>query len=93
MSIGLIITDGLGTGSFSGEISGVILSGYSIGSIWADASTNASVYTYVDNQIQTTWDVGATTWDLIGNVRQTVWDALVITYNDTTPTTPTYTDA
>lgn len=60
-------------------------------SIWSAATTNTSLW-YAQNPTETTWDAGATYWDLDGNVYQTLWDNIDDTWADTTPTATTWTD-
>lgn len=60
--------------------------------IWSDASTNASVYSTV-NDTETVWDSGSTDWDLVGNVYMTAWDIDDTTYSDASTNTPSYSNA
>ena len=60
-----------------------------------------TTYTTTNTTIQTTWDGGATTWDLQGNVVNTYWDESdpaysnaatnTISYNDVSHIVPSYT--
>lgn len=59
--------------------------------IWSTATTNASTW-FVQNPEETTWDAGATFWDLNGNVYITLWDNIDNTWADQASNATTWSD-
>lgn len=62
-----------------------------VAEIWSTAANNAALW-YLQNPTETTWDLGATYWDLDGNVYDTLWDNIDDTWSTQTGNSVTWTE-
>lgn len=58
---------------------------------WSEQAGTSATY-YVTNPTETTWDGGATFWDLSGNVYTTLWDNIDDTWSTQAGNSVTWTE-